>query len=157
MYRKEEKRMNILFVCTGNTCRSAMAAAIMNKIAVENDLDIRIESAGIFAEEGMGASENAVKAVEKYGIDLTNHRTQPITEDLINNSDIILTMTNAHKQVLETMTKGKVYTLLEYTGSQGDINDPYGGDLEEYEECAQDIYDALVDAAEKISDEQKNS
>ena len=46
--------MNILFVCTGNTCRSAMAAAIMDKIAVENDLDVFIESAGIFAEDGQG-------------------------------------------------------------------------------------------------------
>lgn len=147
--------MNILFVCTGNTCRSAMAATIMDKIAVENDLDVFIESAGIFAEEGMGASENAIKALAKYGIDLTNHRTQPVTEDLIKQCDVILTMTQAHKQVLEPMAKGKVYTLLEYAGSQGDVQDPYGGDLEEYEECAQEIYDALVDVAEKIADKQK--
>lgn len=146
--------MNILFVCTGNTCRSAMAAAIMDKIAVENDLDVFIESAGIFAAEGMGASENAVKALEKYGIDLTNHRTQPVTEDLIKQCDVILTMTRAHKQILEPMAKGKVYTLLEYAGSEGDVQDPYGGDLEEYEECAQEIYDALVDIAEKIADMQ---
>jgi protein arginine phosphatase len=59
--------MNILFVCTGNTCRSAMAAAIMDKIVVENDLDVFIESAGIFAEDGQGASENAIKALMKYG------------------------------------------------------------------------------------------
>ena len=52
----DTKFMNILFVCTGNTCRSAMAAAIMDKIAVENDLDVFIESAGIFAEDGQGAS-----------------------------------------------------------------------------------------------------
>lgn len=144
--------MNILFVCTGNTCRSAMAAAIMNKIAVENELDIRIESAGIFAQEGGNASENAVKAVEKYGIDLTGHRTQPVTEDLIKKSDIILTMTEAHKKLLEPMADGKVYTLLEYSGSEGDIRDPYGGDLDEYEETAREIYDALVDAAERIAD-----
>ncbi|MDY3971953.1 MAG: low molecular weight protein arginine phosphatase [Clostridia bacterium] len=147
--------MNILFVCTGNTCRSAMAAAIMDKIAVENDLDVFIESAGIFAEDGAGASENAIKALAKYGIDLTNHRTQPVTEDLIKQCDLILTMTQAHKQILEPMAKGKVYTLMEYVGSQGDVQDPYGGDLEEYEECAQEIYDALVDVAEKIADKQK--
>ena len=75
--------MNILFVCTGNTCRSAMAAAIMDKIAVENDLDVFIESAGIFAEDGQGASENAIKALMKYGIYLSGHRTQNVTEDLI--------------------------------------------------------------------------
>ena len=133
--------MNILFVCTGNTCRSAMAAAIMDKIAVENDLDVFIESAGIFAEDGQGASENAIKALMKYSIDLSGHRTQPVTEDLIKQCDLILTMTEGHKQILEPLAKGKVYTLLEYAGSSGDISDPYGGDLEEYEEVAQEIYD----------------
>lgn len=146
--------MNILFVCTGNTCRSAMAAAIMNKIAVENNLDVLIESAGIFAEDGRGASENAVKALEKYNIDLSYHNAQTVTEDLINKSDIILTMTEAHKKVLEPMAKGKVYTLLEYAGEMGDINDPYGGDLEEYEETAREIYNALVDVTERIADMQ---
>lgn len=144
--------MNILFVCTGNTCRSAMAAAIMNKIAVENELDIRIESAGIFAREGGSASENAIKALAEYGIDLTSHSAQSVTEDLIKQCDVILTMTEAHKKLLEPMAEGKVYTLLEYSGSEGDITDPYGGDLEEYEECAREIYDALVDVAEKIAD-----
>lgn len=147
--------MNILFVCTGNTCRSAMAAAIMDKIAVENDLDVFIESAGIFAAEGEGASEEAINAVAKKGIDLTGHRTQPVTEDLIKQCDLILTMTQAHKQVLEPMAKGKVFTLLEYSGSEGDIADPYGGDDEEYEEAMLEIYDALVDVAEKIADLQK--
>ena len=146
--------MNILFVCTGNTCRSAMAAAIMNKIAIENDLDVLIESAGIFAEDGQGASENAIKALEKYNIDLSQHTTQPVTEELIKQCDIVITMTAGHKQILEPLAKGKVYTILEYVGESGDINDPYGGDLEEYEETAQEIYDALVDVAEKIADTQ---
>ena len=146
--------MNILFVCTGNTCRSAMAAAIMDKIAQENDLDVFIESAGIFAEEGHSASENAIKALLKYGIDLSNHKTQPVTEDLIKQCDLILTMTEGHKKLIEPMAKGKVFTLLEYAGLNGDIQDPYGGDIDEYEETAQEIYDALVDVAEKISDMQ---
>lgn len=144
--------MNILFVCTGNTCRSAMAAAIMNKIAVENDLDVRIESAGIFADIGQSASDNAIKALEKYDIDLSQHITQPVTDELIEKSDVILAMTEGHKMLLSQMAKNKVYTLLEFIGSDGDITDPYGGDLEEYEECAQEIYDALVDVAEKIAD-----
>lgn len=142
--------MNILFVCTGNTCRSPMAAAIMNKIAIENDLDVRVESAGIFAPDGERASDNAIEAVKKYNIDLSEHRTQPVTEHLISRSDIVLTMTEGHKKLIEPLAGGKVFTLLEYSGSQGDISDPYGGDLSEYEETAAEIYDALVDAAEKI-------
>ena len=74
--------MNILFVCTGNTCRSPMAAYIMDKIAVENDLDVLIESAGIFAEPEQKASENAVLAMRDMGIDISEHRTQPVTEEL---------------------------------------------------------------------------
>lgn len=142
--------VNILFVCSGNTCRSAIAAAIMNKIAVENDLDVLIESAGIFAEEGESASKNAVLALKERGIDLSAHKAQPVTEDLLKQCDLILTMTEAHKRLLEPLASGKVYTLLEYAGGNGDISDPYGGDLEEYEETAQEIYDALVDIAEKL-------
>lgn len=148
--------MNILFVCTGNTCRSPMAAAIMEKIAIENDLDVLIESAGLFAEVGQKASDEAIEAMREMGIDLTFHQTKPITEELINKSDLILTMTKAQKQVLEPLAGGSVYTLKEYGGSDGDISDPYGGDQEEYNETAKEIYDALVDAAEKIADIQNN-
>lgn len=146
--------MNILFVCTGNTCRSPMAAAIMNKIAVENDLDVRIESAGIFASDGEKASENAVKALAGYGIDLTGHRSKPVTEDLIKQCDLILTMTEGHRQILLPLAGDKVHVLNEYAGASGEIPDPYGGDLEEYEETAREIYDVLVDVAEKIADMQ---
>lgn len=142
--------MNILFVCTGNTCRSPMAAAIMDKIAVENELDVFIESAGIFAGEGDSASDNAIEALKRYNIDLSGHRTQPVTEDLLKQSDLILTMTEGHKKLIEPLASGKVFTLLEYAGSDGDISDPFGGDLEEYGETAKEIYDALVDIAEKL-------
>lgn len=142
--------MNILFVCTGNTCRSPMAAYIMDKIAVENDLDVLIESAGVFAEEGQKASENAIKALSDMGIDLSDHRTQPLSEELLKKSDIVLTMTEGQKKLVEPYATGKVYTLLEYAGSEGDISDPYGGDIDEYKETAQEIYDTIVDIAEKL-------
>ena len=142
--------MNILFVCTGNTCRSAMAAAIMNKIAMETGLDVRIDSAGIFACEGQRASENAVIAAAEMGADLSEHRSKQINEELISASDIILTMTEAHKQMLLPLAKDKVYTLLEYASLDGDVKDPYGGDLDVYRECAGEIYSALLKINEKI-------
>ena len=140
----------ILFVCTGNTCRSAMAAAMMDDIAVKNDLDVVIDSAGIFASIGECAAENAILAMKKRDIDLSLHRTKPLTDELIDMADVILTMTSAHKMLIEGMAKDKVFTLMEYAGGEGDIPDPYGGDLEEYEETAEKIYDALVDIAEKL-------
>ncbi len=140
----------ILFVCTGNTCRSAMAAALMNDIAVKNDLDILIDSAGVFAEIGAPATDEAIAAMRKYGIDLSLHRTKPLTTELIDMADIILTMTSAHKQLIYNIAPNKIFTLLEYAGDDGDISDPYGGDNDDYERTAAEIYDALVDIAEKL-------
>ena len=145
--------MNILFVCTGNTCRSPMAAAIMEKICVENDIDVLIESAGVFAEIGQKASDEAIQALDEMGIDLTYHRSKPVSEDLVEKSDLILTMTKAHAMILGGMADGKVYSIMEYAGLEGDISDPFGGDIEEYRETAKEIYDALVDVTEKIADE----
>lgn len=140
----------ILFVCTGNTCRSAMAAAIMNDIAEKNDLNILIDSAGIFASIGQKASEEAIKAMEEMNIDLSSHRSKPLTDELINMADVILTMTNAHKQLIAQMAPEKVFTLSEYAGGETDIIDPFGGDIEEYRITAREIYDNLVDIAERL-------
>ena len=146
----KKEPMKILFVCTCNTCRSAMAAAMLNDIAVKNDLNVLIDSAGVFAEVGGKAADEAIAAMERRGIDLSGHRTKPLTDELIDMADVILVMTEAHKQLVESVAKGKVHTLLEYAGGEGDISDPYGGDAEEYERTASEIYDALVDIAEKL-------
>ena len=145
--------MNILFVCTGNTCRSPMAAGLMNKIAIEEDLDVRIESAGLFAAEGSPASDEAIEAMKKYDVDLSDHRAKQITPELIEKSDVILTMTTAQKMLLSEVAGDKTYTLCEYAGPEGDIADPFGGDLEEYEEVAQMIYFALQSISEKLNNE----
>ncbi len=142
--------MNILFVCTGNTCRSPMAAALMNKIAIDENLDVRIESAGLFAQEGEPATNEAIVVMKKYDIDLLSHHAQQINTELVEKSDLILTMTTGHKMLFADTAGEKVYTLCEYAGVEGDIEDPYGGDVEEYEETAQAIYFALQAIAEKI-------
>ena len=142
--------MNILFVCTGNTCRSPMAAALFNKIATQRGLDVRIESAGLFAADGENASNEAIIAMQKYDIDLLGHHAQSVNTELLEKSDLILTMTAAHKMVLFESAQGKVFTLCEYAGVDYDIEDPFGGDVEEYEECAKAIYEALERVADRL-------
>lgn len=142
--------MNILFVCTGNTCRSPMAAALFNKIATERGLDVRIESAGLFAADGENASNEAVIAMQKYDIDLLGHHAQSVNTELLEKSDLILTMTAAHKMVLEGTVPEKVFTVCEYAGVDYDIEDPFGGDVEEYEECAEVIYEVLERVADRL-------
>ncbi len=142
--------MNILFVCTGNTCRSPMAAALFIKIAMERDLPVRIESAGIFAADGSPASAGARAAMEKYGIDLSDHRAKTVTPELLEKCDLILTMTEGHKNALLPYAPEKVNTLCEFAGIPGNIGDPYGGDANVYEECAAELLRALEKVAEKI-------
>ena len=132
-----------------------MAAALFNKIAVEKNLDVRIESAGLFANDGDEAPTEAVVAMKKYGIDLLGHHAQSINTELIEKSDLILTMTAAHKLVLAQTAQDKTYTLCEYAGEEADISDPFGGDVAEYEECAAHIYSLLKKCADRIAQEQK--
>lgn len=144
--------MKILFVCTGNTCRSPIAAALMNKIAAENDLQVSANSAGIFAEAGSPASKHAIEAMKQYNIDLTKHQAVQLSEKLIEESDLVLTMTEGHKTMISTHAPKKTFTICEYAGYNGEIHDPYGGTLSQYNEAAENIYDCLTDIAEKIYD-----
>ncbi|MBE7044289.1 MAG: low molecular weight protein arginine phosphatase [Ruminococcaceae bacterium] len=140
--------MNILFVCTGNTCRSPMAAVLMNQLAMEKNLDVRIESAGIYAQEGAPATEGAILAMQAYGIDLSGHRAKQITSELLTQCDLILTMTSAHKAALSGIEN--CYTLSEYAGFSGEIADPFGGSAEVYRVCAGQIFEAVKRVAERI-------
>ena len=134
-----------------------MAAAIMEKLALENNLDIRIESAGMFATDGEKATPEAIEAIRKYEIDLEGHTSQQITPELVEKSDLIVTMTEAHKMVLQDMAAEKTCTLCELADISGDIDDPFGGDVEDYIEVADKLYIALTQLCNKLEDIENNS
>ena len=139
----------ILFVCTGNTCRSSMAEAIFNNMAKEKgNSDMKATSAGIEAIDGMPANDKAIETLKARGVDMSAHKSRKIRNAHIEESDIILTMTRIHKIQLQAAfpkAHGKVFTLLEYANdnSKLDIADPYGQSPEVYERCANELEKAI--------------
>lgn len=144
--------MNILFVCTGNTCRSSMAEGIFKEwLKGSGRDDFFVSSAGISAFEGDFANEKSISVLKEIGIDISLHRARQLTEDIMESSDIILTMTVGHKETINRIMpqyKHKVYTLKEYAQivsgekvSRGnlDIADPYGMDYNVYEKTMREI------------------
>src|SRR6056297_2501120 len=92
----------ILFICTGNTCRSPMAEQLLNKIAEKYDSeDIIVDSAGISTISGRRANEKAITVLAEEGIQLATHSTKQVNKQHVTEADLVLTMTNYHKQYLQ--------------------------------------------------------
>lgn len=150
--------MKILFICTGNICRSAMAHHYMQKKVKDFNIqdDYIIESAGTSAYTGDRATEFAIEVMKKYDTDLTNHRSTYIEESDVDQADLVICMTEAHKRrVLNKYSdlKNKVFTLKEYVGEEGylNIDDPWGFGIDVYSSCAKEIVHYVDKLIEKIS------
>lgn len=122
--------MEILFVCTGNTCRSPMAEVIFNRLCdIENTFS---KSAGLSIVPNSKISKNAALVIEEnFGIDISTREAVQLSEKIADEADIILTMTDYIRDALIHYFRGrnyKIYSLNEYLNIKGDIIDPYGGD-----------------------------
>lgn len=137
--------MRVLVVCTGNVCRSPMAAAILRRrLAERGAAGIEVSSAGTAPWDGAPASEGSYLISLEHGLDLSDHRARPLTTDLVDGADLVLGMSPPHvERAVQMGGAGKAHLLGAYAGEPEDaaeVADPFGGEMEDYRVT----YDRLV-------------
>ncbi|ALM57588.1 protein tyrosine phosphatase [Staphylococcus equorum] len=132
--------MRIIFVCTGNTCRSPMAESIAKAKMPE----YIIESRGVFAQDGQPTSQNTLSIINEHHLPSPSNAKRFTAEDL--NADLILTMSQSHKETIQQVygETEKIFTINEYVQREGEITDPYGGSLYDYNKIYNEL-NLLID------------
>ena len=144
-------RISVLVVCTGNICRSPMAEAIARKVIADSlhlpeaqlaKEGYKVTSAGATAFSGAPAADNAREAVKSLGGDLSNHRSRPLTAQMLNQASIILAMGKSHLEMVKMISPSAADKAV-LLDPAGDIDDPIGGDLALYKNLAAKIKQAI--------------
>lgn len=141
----------LIFVCTGNTCRSPMAKVLFE--SMEPNSGVQIVSRGLVVLFSEPANPKAVMVAGNHNLSLKKHIAKQLCESDINEESLILTMTQEQKlRVIKHFpTAQYVYAMKEYVGEIGDVADPYGGSLMEYEECFGELARLVKKAAYKLT------
>ena len=140
---------SIIFICTGNTCRSPMAEGLFRAHNGEEKTGLTAASAGLYTENGLPASANAVAAAGERGADISAHRSRQLTAEMAKDAKYLVCMTGAHYDRLCELfpeARDKVFTLL-----PEDISDPFGGDLATYRRSAAEIDKGVQAIIENLS------
>lgn len=147
--------MHLLFVCTGNTCRSPLAEAIAREVTRDRQLaDMTVSSAGTSAIDGQPASDGAVLVGLEHHLDLTEHRARQLTREIIDAVDLVLVMGPHHLDRVEALgATGRAYLLTDYASRgavRGAVSDPFGGGLDAYRAAVHELEDTVRRAIERL-------
>ena len=146
----------IALVCTGNTCRSPMAEALLREHVAKrfgSEDAVRVVSAGVAAANGMGASPQAIEVMGSRGLDLTGHSSRPLDDSVIRVADLVLTMTDGHRATILAAWPDMHDRVFPICGDGGEITDPVGMPVEVYERCAEQIDEELAKWMDKLGDD----
>lgn len=135
---------SVLFICTGNVCRSPMAAALFAAETAKRGDGARYSaaSAGTWAPEGETAASNARAAMHQFGLSIEGHHARTVDGDMLQAADLVLVMTRHHLDALSAefpTARPKMHLVSELVGQQYDVADPYGASLEDYQVCATEL------------------